>query len=141
MKQILQEENIRPPRRGSDGGEDGLSDKPVRFQINHSEHEDVDRPDAQDATAVEIAKVMRPLAGFEKDRSDEESREDKEEVDPGPSPERGTVEPCSFKAWMAVVEDHSEYREAAQALQFRDVERKPSWALDRQGRRVNGLAS
>ena len=71
-------------------------------------------------------------AGFKQDGRDEESGENEEEIDAGPSPERGLIEEGVFEAGMAVVEDDGEDGDAAESLEFGDVGGEPGWALDGQ---------
>ena len=92
MKQILNEEQICPPRRGPEGFEDGLAYEPRSVQVADQKHENVDGPDAQGAAGVEVAEVVRLRARFQQNRRDQESGEDEEKIDASPSPERGLVE-------------------------------------------------
>ena len=124
------EQNVCPPRRGSDRIPDGGADEPWSVQVADDQHQHVDRPDAQRAARVEVAEVVRLVAGFKQDRRDQKSGENEEEIDAGPSPERCVVEPCAGEARMAVVENDAQNCEAAQSLEFRDVGRQPGWALD-----------
>jgi len=133
VKEILQEEDVSPPGCGSEGFEDGLADEPGSVEITDDEDENVYGPDAESATRVEVAEVAGLAAGFEEDGGDEESGEDEEEIDAGPSPERGLVEEGVFEARMAVVEDDAEDGDAAEPLEFGDVGGEPGWALDGQG--------
>jgi hypothetical protein len=133
VKEILQEEDVGPPGCGSEGFEDGLADEPGSVEITDDEDEKVDGPDAQSATRIEVAEVAGLVAGFEEDGGDQESGEDEEEIDAGPSPERGLVEERVFEAGMAMVEDDAEDGDAAEPLEFGDVGGEPGWSLDGQG--------
>ena len=80
-----------------------------------------DPANAQRPAAIEVAEVARPLARLEQDRGDQKAGENKEKVDAGPSPERRVVNPCAFKAGMAVIDDYRQHGDTTQALEFRDV--------------------
>ena len=141
VKEILEEEDVCPPGRCPDCVPDRWAYEPGSIQVADDEHEDVDGPDAEGSARVEIAKVVRLVAGLKQDRSDQKSGENEEEIDAGPAPQRGGIDPCAGKARVAVVENHGEDRDAAQSLQFWDVGGEPGWALDfqsseRAGRRV-----
>ncbi len=133
MEEILQEKQVRPPRRCPDRDPDGGADEPRSIQIADDQHQYVYRPDAKRAATVEVAEVVRLVAGLQKDRSDEESGKDEEEVDASPSPQRRGIEPCTGETRVAVVQDHGEDGDAAQSLKLGDVGRQPGWALDGQG--------
>ena len=129
VDEVLYEEEVGQPRSGFDGICNAGADEPGGVEIDGDEQQDVERPDAEDAAAVEVAEVVGPGAGFEKDGCDEEAGEDEEEVYAGPAPEGGVVDPCADEAGMAVVEDDDEDRDSAQSLEFRDVGGEPGWAL------------
>jgi len=76
---------------------------------------------------------VRLVPRFKKDRCNQKSGEDEEEIDAGPSPERGLVEEGVFEARMAVIEDDAEDGDAAEPLEFGDVGGEPGWTLDGQG--------
>jgi len=138
VKEILDEENIGPPGCGAECFEDREADEPGCIEVADDENEDVDGPDAEGASSVEVAEVAGPGAGFEKDGGDEESGEDEEEVNAGPSPEGGLVEESVFEARMAMVEDDSDNGDAAESLKFGDVGGEPGWALNGQRIRMLG---
>ncbi len=110
MKEILQEQNVGPPRRGPDRVPDGGADEPWSIQIADDQDQYIDRPDAESAASVEVAEVVRLAAGLKQDRGDEKARKDKEEIDARPSPQRCVIEPRAGKARMAVVENDGRER-------------------------------
>ena len=73
MKEVLQEEKISPPWSGAEGFEDRLAYEPGGSEITDDENEDIDRPDAESATSIEVAEVARLRSGFEQDRSDQKT--------------------------------------------------------------------
>src|ERR1700722_17577110 len=116
MKQVLNEEYICKPGCGPDCGRDCGADEPWSIEINDDQHQHIYRPDAQGTAAIEVAEVVGLSARLKKDGSDKKAGKDKEEIDACPSPQAGVVNPCAFKARVAMIEDDGQNCEAAQAL-------------------------
>src|ERR1700679_3610813 len=105
--------------------------EPVGSDIAGSDREEIYRPDAKDAAAVEVTKVVGLALSFQQNRCDEKTGEDKEERDSAPSPQCALVKRSTDKPRFAVVEKHTQNSKAAQTIELRDARRKPLRPLHR----------
>jgi hypothetical protein len=98
MKEILQKEQVGPPRGGADRVQRIGADEPIGAGIDDDEREQVDGPDAQRAAGMEVVKVAGLLARGEQVCGNQEAGEDKEENHARPGPLRGAVQ----RGWLPV---------------------------------------
>src|SRR5690348_3228716 len=112
MDEVLDEEQIGPPRRVANGLGYWHADEPVGLAVADGKREYVDRPDAQRAASVEVAEVMRLATRFEQDGCDQKSRKYEEEIDAGPAPLCWAICECACETRPRVIEDDCENRDA-----------------------------
>ena len=66
-EEVLDEEDVRPPRRCPDCIPHGGADKPWSIEIADDQNQNVNRPDAECAPSVEVAEVARIAARLKQD--------------------------------------------------------------------------
>src|SRR5579872_1980571 len=73
VKQVLKEKQISPPGSDAKRSEDGQADEPWRVEIAHPKDEEIDRPDAQGTTGIEVAEVFLLVARLKQDGSNQKA--------------------------------------------------------------------
>jgi len=127
---------------GPDRIQHARADEPWRVEIHHHQHEDIDRPDAQRAPAIEVCGSNFPYSATSR-RMDvmRKPERTKKEIDARPSPTaRGSRARCLSRRGLAVVDDHGQTA-MPRSLQFGNVGGQPGWALDGKRTTLAGLGT
>ena len=140
MEEILHQEEVGKPGGGFNGVDYAGTDEPGCVEVNHRQQQNVDRPDAQRPARMKVVKVTRLVARREQNGGDQESGESEEQNHSRPSPQGRVINPSALQTRIAVIEDYPQNRQAAQAVEFRQVGGEPSWALDGHVSGVSELA-
>ena len=121
MKQVLDEEDVREPRRCSDCVPHAWADEPWGVQVHNHEDKDVNGPDTQSTARMKVVEVFWLVARRKKDRRDEESGKAEEENNSGPSPQRRIVDPRADEPRIAVIDNDPKNGKPAQPVEFGQV--------------------